>query len=341
MKKIIIVFLFLFVSINFLSAQSGSNVSNVATTAAPFLEIGIGARAVAMGGAFVATANDASALYWNPAGVGRLSRPELIFVHTDWLADVNFDFAGAVLPMGRLGTLGASITSLNMKDMQVRTVDQPEGTGEFFHAGDLSLMLTYGFKLTERFAIGFNAKYIYQKIWEETAQGYAIDIGSLFTTGLHGMRIGAALTNFGTDLQVTGDNLLVYHDIDPYHLGNNDRIFAQLQTNKWPLPLNFQAGVAMELFQNPVHRLTTAVEAMHPINNTESVHLGFEYAFRELFFLRAGYRNLFQEDSEEGPTFGAGFSHKFLGNLQVMIDYAYADFGQLENAQRFSFSLRF
>lgn len=341
MKNLIIPFILCLCFLSALRAQTESNVSNVATTAAPFLEIGVGARAIAMGGAFVATANDASALYWNPAGVGRLTRPEILFVHTDWIAGVNFDFAGAILPLGRIGTLGASLTSLSMKDMMVRTIEQPEGTGEFFHIGDMALMLTYGFKLTERFAMGFNAKYIYQKIWEETAQGFAVDIGSIFTTGLHGMRIGAALTNFGTDLQMTGKNLLVYHDIDPYHLGNNDRIFAQLQTDKWPLPLNFQAGVAMELFQTPTHRLTTAVEAMHPINNTESMNLGFEYGFKELFFLRGGYRNLFLRDGEEGPTFGAGFSHRFPGGFQINIDYAYADFGRLENAQRFSLGLRF
>ncbi|GAB4334563.1 MAG: hypothetical protein Kow0037_13360 [Calditrichia bacterium] len=322
-------------------AQTGNEVSNVATTAAPFLEIGVGARAIGMGGAFVSTADDATAMYWNPAGLGRLTRPELLFVHTNWIADIKYDFAGATIPLGSLGTIGASLTSLSMDEMKVRTVDMPEGTGEFFDVRNLALMLSYGFNLTDRFSIGFNAKYIHEQIWKESAQGFALDIGTLFTTGLRGMRIGAVLTNFGTDMQMTGEDLLVYHDIDPYQLGNNERIFASLQTDKWPLPLNFQAGVAMEAFQNRMHRLTIAAEAMHPINNTESMHLGAEYAFRELFFLRAGYRNLFLRDSEEGLTLGAGFSSRFVGNLQFTVDYAYADFGRLENAQRFSLNLKF
>lgn len=322
-------------------AQFGGDVTNVGTTAAGFLEIGVGARAIGMGGAFVATANDASALYWNPAGLARLRRPEIIFVHTNWIADIRFDFAGTAIPVGRLGTLGAAITSLSMDDMLVRTVDQPEGTGEFFQVGDMALMVSYGFNLTERFSIGFTGKYIHQKIWKETAQGFAIDVGTLFTTGLKNMRIGAALTNFGSDLQMGGENLLVYHDIDPNQLGNNERIFAQLKTETWPLPLNFQAGVAVEPYQSNSQRITLAAEAMHPINNTESIHLGSEYAFREMFFLRAGYRNLFMRDSEEGLTLGTGIAANFLGNFGILIDYAFADFGRLENIHRFSISMKF
>ncbi len=323
-----------------LLAQSDEDISNVGTTSASFLEIGVGARAIGMGGAFVSTADDASALYWNPAGLGELTRPEIIFVHTNWIANVSFDFAGAVLPLGRFGTVGGGITSLSMDDMKVRTVDQPEGTGEFFQAGDLSIMLSYGFKLTDRFSIGINTKYIHQQIWKETAEGFAMDIGTLFRTGLYGMRIGAALTNFGTDLKMSGEDLLVYHDIDPYQLGNNERIFASLKTQSWPLPLNFQAGVAIEAYETERHRLTLATEAMHPINNTESMHAGMEYAFNELFFLRSGYRNLFLKDREEGLTLGAGFAIRFLNNFKVVVDYSYADFGRLENSQRLSVNLR-
>ncbi len=104
-------YLFIFlIAADLLLAQYKSNVSNVATTAAPFLQIGVGSRAIGMGGAFVATANDASAMYWNPAGLGKLNSAELIFVHTNWLADITFDYAGVILPLGKIGTLGAGIT---------------------------------------------------------------------------------------------------------------------------------------------------------------------------------------------------------------------------------------
>lgn len=335
MRKYLFICLGLIIPLS-LCAQSDSDVSNVGTTSASFLEIGVGSRAIGMGGAFVATANDASAMYWNPAGLGRLKSAEIIFVHTRWIADISFDYAGIVLPLGDAGTLGANLTMLNMGEMEVRTELMQDGTGEFFNVSDLAIGISYGFNLTDRFSLGLNAKYIQQRIWKEQATGFAVDIGTLYNTPVDGLRIGAALTNFGTDLRMSGDDLLVYHDIDPKQSGNNERIFAELQTASWPLPLSFQLGVAMDIIQSEQNRLTLAIDAIHPLNNTESVHTGAEYAFKENFFLRFGYRSLFLRDSEEGLTAGAGVQAAILGNVRLGFDYAYADFGRLQNAQKIS-----
>ncbi len=320
-------------------AQFDSDVSKVGITAAPFLTIGVGAKATGMGGAFVATASDASALFWNPSGIARIPRAEGIFSHINWIADINYDFIGFLLPVGRFGTVGASITSLTMDDMLVRTETEPQGTGEYFHSGDLSLALSYAVNLTDRFSIGFTGKYIRQQIWKESAQGAALDIGTLFTTGFHGMRIGATLSNFGTDMKMSGEDLVQYIDIDDQKLGNNDEIFAQLNTDSWPLPLNFQVGLAMEVMQNSLHRLTLAVDAIQPTDNTESINLGMEYGLREWFFLRGGYRNLFLRDGEEGVTFGVGANLKFITRFPLRFDYAFADFGRLQNIQCITFAL--
>ncbi len=340
MKKVFIVIVCLGFSFGGYG-QFVSDVSKVGVTAAPFLEIGVGARAIGMGSAYVSMANDASSLYWNPAGIARLERPELLLVHTQWIADMRFDFAGFVLPLGRWGALGLSVTSLGMDDMMVQTVDKPEGTGEFFSAGDIAMALSYAFNLTDRFSFGFTGKFIQQHIWKESAWGIALDVGTLFTTGFHGMRIGATLSNFGTDMRMTGKDLLVYHDIDENILGNNDRVFAELKTESWPLPLNFQIGVGMEILQNEKRRLTLAVDALHPSDNKESMHLGMEFALRERIFLRAGYQSLFLKDSEEGLTLGGGIWMRVLGSMELRIDYAYADFGRLQNAQRLSLGIVF
>jgi len=320
-------------------AQFVSDVTKVAITAAPFLEIGVGARAMGMGGAYVGHADESSALYWNPGGVARVTRPEGIFVHMDWIADINFDYVGFVLPAGRIGSFGISITSLSMDDMLVRTEERPQGTGEYFKSGSMALGLTYALNLTDRFSIGFTGKYVREEIWKESAQGIAIDIGTLFTTGFHGMRIGASLTNFGTDMRMSGEDLITYHDIDDQKLGNNDEIYAELQTDSWPMPLNFQVGLAMELIENNVHRVTFALDAVQPTDNKESVNLGLEYGIRKWIFLRGGYRNLFLKDSEEGFTVGAGANLDFFYNLPFRFDYAYADFGRLESIHCFTVAL--
>jgi len=115
---------------NLVRAQFNSNVSKVGTIAASFLEIDVGARAVGMGGAFVAVADDATAIFWNPAGLSRLKSSEAIIIRTNWLVETYFDFAGFVSPLGRWGTVAASITSLSTDEMDVRTVQFQEGTGE-------------------------------------------------------------------------------------------------------------------------------------------------------------------------------------------------------------------
>lgn len=322
-------------------AQAEINVSKVGITAAPFLTIGVGARALSMGGAFVATANDASALYWNPGGLAPLQRTEMLFVHTRWVADTNFDFAGAVLPLGDAGTLGLSITSLTTGDMAVRTIERPEGTGELFSGADLAIALSYSRSLTDRFSIGINVKYINQRIWHESASGAAIDLGTLFVTGFHGLRIGATLSNFGSDMRMEGKDLLVFHDTDPTIGGNNDRVPSKIETQSWSLPLNFQFGLAMEIVQSDRHRMTVAADAMHPSDNTESVNFGGEYAWQEKVFLRGGYRDLFLRDGEQSFAVGGGVAMRFLGNVRWKFDYAFADFGRLENEQRFSVAVEF
>ena len=102
-----------------------------------FLKIGVGARGVAMGESFVAVANDASALYWNPAGLVQLPENQVIAAHTEYVADIKHDYLRRdVSPHGQ-DAVGVSFTSLHMKDMEITTETQPFGTGRYFSFGDI------------------------------------------------------------------------------------------------------------------------------------------------------------------------------------------------------------
>ncbi|MBP7460972.1 MAG: PorV/PorQ family protein [Candidatus Delongbacteria bacterium] len=323
------------------SLSAGEDNTKVGTTGASFLEIGVGARAVGMGGAFVAIADDASALYWNPGGISRLQSKEVLFVHTQWLADVSFNYVGLAVPLGSFGTLGGSITTLGMDDMEVTTVTYPDGTGEKFSAGDFCMALTYGRSLTDRFSIGANFKYINQNIWHMNASGMAIDIGTLFTTQFNGLKIGMSISNFGGKLKMEGKDAIIRHDIDENKTGNNGQIIGHLDTDKFAMPLIFRVGLSMDVLKSGMNRVTLATDALHPNDNTEHINVGGEYAFRDRVFLRAGYNSLFMKDSEEGFSAGGGICYRVMGNVLLKLDYAYTQFGDLNDIHRFAMTLSF
>lgn len=340
-QKLIIVFLTLLILPITSDAQFSSKVTKVGTTTAQFLKIDVGARAIGMGGAFVASANDATSLYWNPAGIAAAARNEIHAMHVNWLGGTNFDFAALVLPLGDFGTVGANVTSLSVPEMEVRSVFYPEGTGERFGAGDLAAGLSYARMLTDGFAIGFTAKYIRQYVWDMSANGVALDFGTLFTTGFHGMTLGMSISNFGNKIRYEGKNTRIFYDYNPGEFGDNDKLPANLQTDKWSLPLLFRVGIALPLWDDSANRLMFAVDAIHPNDDTENLNLGAEYAVKKRLFLRAGFKALGSRDSEEGLTLGAGFDSALVANINLRLDYAWADWGRLNSVHRFSLAMLF
>lgn len=123
------------------------------TTAAQVLKFNVGPRAIGMGGAYTSVANDILSTYWNPSGTADIKSNEAFFNHTDMYLDIKHDYAAFATNLSDFGTVGAFVSVLSMGEMQVRTVSQPEGTGEYFDAGALVIGLNYSRFLTENFAI--------------------------------------------------------------------------------------------------------------------------------------------------------------------------------------------
>lgn len=320
-------------------AQSGF--SKTGMTAATFLTIDVGPRAAAMGGAYVAIADDPTAMYWNPAGLDRINSNSVIFSHTNWLAETNMNYLGVAIPLGQYGTFGVSVTALGVPEMKVRTVSQPEGTGEFFDANDLAIGISYSRSVIERFQVGINIKYIQQQIFNMSASTAAVDFGILFTTGLNNMVLGFSMSNFGGNMQLSGDDARVEVDLAPDEFGNNDRILAILETQQFQLPLIMRFGVAMDVFKSENNLVKLAVDAVVPNDNSQYLNFGGEYVFMNLIALRAGYKTLFLENSEEGLTLGFGIDVELSESIQLIVDYAYADFGILNNIQQLGVGFSF
>ncbi len=321
-------------------AQFGG-LSKTGLSAATFLSIEVGPRAKSMGGAFVGVADDISTLYWNPSGLVNLDGKHVYVAHTEWLADVNHDFIGIAVPVSGVGVIGASLTSVNVPEMKVRTVLQPEGTGEVFDATDIALAVSFARKLTNRFAFGTNFKYIRENIMNSTASTVAVDLGLLFKSDFRNLGFGVSISNFGGDMTLGGTDTEIEVDVAPDQFGNNDRILANLTTEDFQLPLTLRVGLAMDVLTGNSATARIAVDGVVPNDNKQYVNVGAEVLVVKTVALRAGYRTLFLADSEEGLTLGAGVQTKLGGEAKVGIDYAYTHFGVLDIVHEFALTIAF
>ncbi len=309
------------------------------TTAAQILKFNVGPRAIGMGGAYTSVANDILSTFWNPSGTADIKSNEAFFNHTDMYLDIKHDYAAFATNLSDFGTVGVFVSVLSMGEMQVRTVSQPEGTGEYFDAGALVIGLNYSRFLTENFAIGFNAKYINESIWHMSATGFAIDVGTMYKIKvLNELRIAASISNFGTKMQLSGRDVT---RTVPSGGGGRDLVPVNYELDKFDLPLLFRFGISSDLVKTESNRLTLAFDAVHPNDHSEFINSGFEYAWEEIIFIRAGYNSLFEVNSEKGLTLGFGLNYRLLDMVKLKLDYAYQDFGRLTNLHYFSVGLTF
>ncbi len=333
-KNILIIIGIVCLCISNLNAQGG--VTKVGTTAAKFLSIDVGPRANAMGSAYVSLANDVSAMYWNPAGITQSTGFSASFTNAKWIADISFNYAGAVLQVGDFGTLGLNATFVTMDPIERTTTDFPEGTGELVDAGSYAFGLTYARKLTDLFSIGFNVKFINEKLYQSNAYGFALDVGTIFDTQLEGIKLGMSISNYGTKMKLSGQSFLVQHDTYPAVSGNNEIINAELSTDPFDLPLTFRLGISMDILKGWANsNLTVSVDALHPSDDVEYMNVGAEYVFDNLIALRIGYKGLFAKDLEQGLNYGVGIMYG-IGGTNLQVDYSYISFGMLKNVHMFS-----
>jgi hypothetical protein len=285
--------------------------AKLGTSGAQFLKIGVG-RGAAMGEAFVAIADDASTTYWNPSGLGMLTSREITFQHNEWIADIRHEYLSVVLPFGSFGTMGISLTVLTMGSMEYTTVDDPNttiredtGTGTYFNASDFALGFSFGRMFTDRLAAGLSVKAVQEMVWDMSATGICADFGIHYNTGFKGLRIAAAMSNFGGDIGFGGGRLdwapePIYED-NPL---DYDPVPSERKSTPYPLPLIFRFGLAFDPISNESSRFTVALDLNHPNDNYETINLGLEYGYLNTVFLRLGYKAYLNVDYMKAMTGG-------------------------------------
>jgi len=323
-----------------LSPHSTGAQSKTGTTVGQFLLIEPSARLTGMGNAGVASFEEINSAFYNPGAIGRFSGYGIQLNHSIWLAGIAYDHIVASIPLGKLGNLLASVTSLNSGEIDVRTVELPMGTGERYTVSDMALGLGFGRQLTDRFSVGLQMTYIQESIWHSTMSTMAINVGTIYNISDKGLRLGASICNFGLSGRFSGRDLRIQYDNEPDRYGDNSSLPGQVYTESYPLPVLFRVGLYWPVQLSPQHQINFGVNAFHPNDNTESMSFGMEWVAMKILSLRAGYQNLFLADSEVGLTAGAGIKLGF-GDQRIQLDYGWADHGRLEATQRFSLGFVF
>ncbi len=268
------------------------------TNAASFLKIGAGAKAIALGGAFVAVADDASAGYWNPAGLAQISGPVMSFADRVPVLDTDYAHLAIASPVWRLGFLGLSTSYYSCGDV-IMYDEQGVNTGVLTDR-EAALILSYAYRLN-RLSLGVNAKYIYQDMADDyistTSDGIGADVSVLYRA-CESLTVGAV---FHSKYEITSDS--------------DGTISGEA-------PLNIRAGVHYKTNTSRDSSLSFMVDFDQTHLYPLKLHIGTELLLYDIFALRAGLDDLYAETRDADinhldllkenykPTFGLGFKWK-------------------------------
>jgi hypothetical protein len=340
-----------------LAVGPASATGKAGLTGAAFLKVGVGARAVGLGSAFTTVAGDATQLFWNPAGIAIDSGMQASINYNQWIADLNHSAIGVTRNFGSLGTIGIGVVSMGLSGISSQRDVVPDFIEDFapfdtnagdFDYQDLAIGLSWARKVTERLALGVTGKVISQSIDDETGTSVALDVGAIYEVGYRGARIGARLNNLGNDL---------------------DHLSTEVKS---PLPLIFSIGTSIDVMEEDDrgNKLTLFADATKPQDSDQLVFGAGELQIMHRLKVRGGYKlnysgvtddktdettgnsgealssgnptstDFTSDRTEEGFTLGLGVDVS-VASYDVVVDYAYTDFGILDNVHRVSLNLRF
>ncbi len=294
-----------------------------------FLKLGPNPRAAALGESFVALVDDASSLYWNPAGATQFSGNEVMLSHMAYVADIRHEFAAGVYHLSPSMAVGLSLTALTTDRIAVTTEFEQDGTGRTFGFGDIAVGLTFSQRMTDQFSYGVTVRYAEEQAAELKQRAGLVDLGIAYKTGWRGSRFAVAITNFGGQINPTG-NVTRQSQTGPVEVTG----FQDFQA-----PTLFRIGFALDAWQRAEQRLTVTTQLNHPNDNAENLAFGAEYNWNNILALRTGYR--LNVDEVDAPSVGVGLNLPTVGRLSVGADYALTHLDRLGTIHQLGVRLRF
>ena len=295
--------------------------SKLGTSAAPELLIPVGSVGTSLSGSDLSTVSGMEAMYWNPAGVSSLSTKtgEALFSHMNYFADMKMEYFGAVIKLGNLGILGASVKAFNIGDIEQTTETQPEGTGLTFKPTYIIGSLTLARQMTDRIRFGTNIKLISESVADVSATGFCFDFGIQYLGGKSGLSFGIVLKNLGPAMTFSGPGL------DRTTIINGVSITQRVTLQSFDLPTNLEIGVGYSPKLGLDNHVSISAAFANSSFSSDEFRFGLEYNFKDYLYLRGAVALFPDKQTDEalfGPTFGAGLRYP-LGSIRLGFDYAY------------------
>ena len=327
MKKIYILLIVVLLSFIIFSPSLAS-LNKVGQTGLQFLKVDVGARASGMGGAFLMVGQDATAMFYNPAGIAMVPQFDVFISQTNWIADIKYNAGGMVYNIEDWGSFGVSFIYADYGEIiGTRVAGNDKGFEETgnINTSAYAVGLTYARQLTEKFTIGGSVKWASQHLGsnsyndgisqENKVSGASFDFGTIFYPGFYpSFRLGMAVRNFSAQYKY--------------------------EEESFQLPLQFILGAAldvMDLAGEHSNSLLLSFDYSHPRDYTPRVHFGAEYLFMGMFAIRAGYKLNY---NVEGASGGLGFIKDFDG-FGVRLGWSYSNVDVFDAVNRFEVGFSF
>jgi len=305
----------------------GGGQNRAGTAGAPELRIPVGARYLAMVGSPIASVTGLEALYWNPAGLDfSPTAANALFSYRSYIADMNMNFVAVSGRLGDLGSIGLSFRSLNIGEINVTTMDQPDGTGQIMNPNYFILGLTYSKQLTDRVSIGASFNLINESIDRAGASGFSFDFGVQYKNLLEvpGLALGVVVKNLGPTMKYDGNGLYV----QATSVGDRGPTYLKVDAASSELPTEISIGLSYQRKFDEENSLTLSSTFQNNNYTFDDYKIGLEYEFKDILYVRGGYLYSPQSTDDTPNIFqnyalGLGLNFKQFSDINLTVDYAY------------------